>query len=88
MFEMQLHRITLDIAGLGEHLIAIHGDIENHARLAQGEVKIMLGQRNVQKLGATAVDHGGNLTTTTDPAGSALTKITTGGCGDVHVRHV
>jgi hypothetical protein len=86
VLQLTADRVTLDIARLRESDRATKLDLEDDARLSEGESQLVTRERDMQKF-ATAVDHRGHQASTAKTTGRALAKIGTGLSDETYLRH-
>ena len=87
MLEGALDRVALDVARGHEEGLALDADLEDQARVAQGQGQVVVRERDVLRLLALAVDDGGHQARAAGAASRALAEVRPRLGGDADLGH-
>jgi hypothetical protein len=82
-----LDRVALDLLGQREPVLALDVDRQQRVGVLEREHRVVAGKGDVDRVGAVAVQHRGDLGVPADPAGSALAELRTRLGLDLDLRH-
>ena len=85
MLDDLVHRVLLHVLDEGELALAGDLQVEHGVRLADEQADLVAGEREVLRVGAVAVEHGGDLADGADLAGRALAERLALFCDDLVV---